>query len=1329
MVEHVPQPVRWTIGKLVRLTLLVLLGLIVVVVVSVGLYVMNRTEWVAQEIALVVNQALARHTDVSLAIQDIRGNPLAGFEIVEPKVEFREGDLPPLLIAHRMHVRYSMWGLITGRSRSIDFEIDRPVVRLSRGADGRWRLPRWEAGGGSSANRPGELRLHLRLSNAQVVTPDSDLCVSGASLDAVAETSPARLDIAKLEWAAGPYRSRLDGFRAHAEFGDSVRIRVTELRSPDLELSGHAAWAAGGGPKRVVAEVTRVRWSMLARLFDNRTLDVPGEGRFAFEAKGNGAWQGNFTAAVDWDSLKGLGAGEFRWSGSQFMLPSFTFDSPAGKLEGRLTWSHLGWDLSGDVVNGNPERWSAIHITGWPRGDLNGWFRYTEDTRPRGSARLEALLGASELAMWRADSARVTVDFPQEEPDSFSVRMARRGGSMVLHGRTTSAGWNGGYQLSDYPLDEWADGKRSGLSGMLAFGSGTVESRLDGLYVTGDLAGRRASWLGLTALDWRLPDLSGRLLPTPDLAMSVRLQDALYLGVHFDSIGAGIRVGDQRVEMDSVRAAAGDTVVTLAGHSTFSERGWTVSLARAAAASNQFAWSAEPAVEFHGDSKDVWFDRLEAHDGDARVSISGQWAGAGGVYDWRARARGLDLGRLGLPPEWNLSGRSEAALTVEGDSGDPRWKFDAVAHSPGERGHAADSIVVSLSGSRSRLEVRQLGFTLHGGSMTGSARADGMARAWPDTLTADGVLHWVATAARWEGRLESRDLPLDGVGSLASGAAGVRGVLSGEASLRGRPASPEFDVDVRVRPAAWKEYAADEIALRATYADRRLEVAELRVTRSGLTSRAHGGMGLDLALDDREARVLETPMKWAIDAPNAELASVAQFVPQIGSAAGRFDLHATLEGTPRHPVIDGAALVRDGRVRLAAREEVLEALNARFRIQSSGITLDSLTARQGERGRVRASGRVDLDGFTLRDYRFDLTMRDFAAGEAGLYAALFDGDFVVTNGPRINDQTLPMVSGAARVKRAAILFDFSNQSETQQIAAATQPLFWTYRIQVDATDHLNWRPPEGDIEFNADLRMEQTRDSLLIYGEMHSLRGTYWFLSNKFNVQQADLNFDNVEGVNPQIDAIATTRVVAAPENLSEGPPASTDHVAHEITVHLKGRANKPVIDFDDDKNVWDQSRILREITYGRFVDPNNNKRLSAQDPVDNYLTRAINRSLSADLSQAFGGYINEWSLERDQGGLFRGEGEVIASARTQITSQFSMQYSQRIPGLARDITSPATATNNNLFEREVRAEYRLNRFFYITTDLAERRNLPGQVSTSGGATDYNVNLKARWEY
>ena len=41
------------------------------------------------------------------------------------------------------------------------------------------------------------------------------------------------------------------------------------------------------------------------------------------------------------------------------------------------------------------------------------------------------------------------------------------------------------------------------------------------------------------------------------------------------------------------------------------------------------------------------------------------------------------------------------------------------------------------------------------------------------------------------------------------------------------------------------------------------------------------------------------------------------------------------------------------------------------------------------------------------------------------------------------------------------------------------------------------------------------------------MRGQYWFLSNRFRILNADLTFDNLQGVDPVLDIAAETRNLA----------------------------------------------------------------------------------------------------------------------------------------------------------------------------------------------------------
>src|SRR5207244_3762017 len=82
-------------------------------------------------------------------------------------------------------------------------------------------------------------------------------------------------------------------------------------------------------------------------------------------------------------------------------------------LKGDAAWSRAGWNVGGAVQRGDPGRWSAIGVNGWPMGDVAGTFRYAVDTRRHSAAaQLAATLAPSELAGWRADQGTVAVGFP-----------------------------------------------------------------------------------------------------------------------------------------------------------------------------------------------------------------------------------------------------------------------------------------------------------------------------------------------------------------------------------------------------------------------------------------------------------------------------------------------------------------------------------------------------------------------------------------------------------------------------------------------------------------------------------------------------------------------------------------------------------------------------------------------------------------------------------------------------------------------------------------------------------------------------------------------------
>ena len=684
---------------------------------------------------------------------------------------------------------------------------------------------------------------------------------------------------------------------------------------------------------------------------------------------------------------------------------------------------------------------------------------------------------------------------------------------------------------------------------------------------------------------------------------------------------------------------------------------------------------------------------------------------SGGPYDFEFTGRDLDLAHVGMDPALGLGGRAEVRLAVHGRSGDPRWRFEGRVHAPAFDGHVADSLAIALQGGAHRLELEDGLFRLGKGTLRGSLLVDQAPAAFPDSLSPTALVRWLRDAGMWRGRMTADAFPLGRFTGVLPSAAGWDGELFGTLSLSGRPSAPECEVQSQVERFGWRDIRTDGLTIRGRYANGRLDLQDVRSKMKGVESRANLSIPIRLALGDLP-QAPDEPLQGRIDIPAGDLSVLPLLVPQVQYARGRFELAAEVSGTPRVPRLSGIGRIRYGVVRPINRGEVIEGIYANLHFDQDRIALDTLSAKQGRTGRLWARGEVKLRDALPKHYRFDLGMRDFAASETGMYAVLFDGDFVVSDGPKLNGEPAPYVTGRARLKRGVVEFDFANQNEVQKRAATTQPLFWTYRIKADAKNNMRWRTQDADMEFDADLDLQQTADSLLIYGEMHLLRGTYWFLGSRFRMLRANMTFDNLQGVDPQVDIAAETRLPGAP-----GAPLET------ITAVLSGRASKPVILLTSSANS-DQRTILAAITRGAISDEQD--RLSVSSPLDNYVTRQLNAQLSASLSQFFRGAIDEWELRRDRGGLLTGEGGIVVGVGSQVTNNLAFRYRQRLPMNERPI-SFGHIDPTDLFDQNIEAEYRVNRFIFFTSGVS-RRHI-GQGGPTPINTDYNVNLKARWEY
>src|SRR5262249_42556624 len=148
-----------------------------------------------------------------------------------------------------------------------------------------------------------------------------------------------------------------------------------------------------------------------------------------------------------------------------------------------------------------------------------------------------------------------------------------------------------------------------------------------------------------------------------------RLENVIFLNTHLDHAAAPFHLVGQTIDFQDFAAFAGDTLITMDGHADWQEKAWHFTAPRPTVRSAQFDWQTDGPLALRGDPSGVTFERLQLHDQDASLAIQGRWGVPGGSWDWRATGEHLDIGRLGLPVEWKLSGHANATLAIEGPVG------------------------------------------------------------------------------------------------------------------------------------------------------------------------------------------------------------------------------------------------------------------------------------------------------------------------------------------------------------------------------------------------------------------------------------------------------------------------------------------------------------------------------------------------------------------------------------------------------------------------------------------------------------------------------------
>jgi translocation and assembly module TamB len=258
-----------------------------------------------------------------------------------------------------------------------------------------------------------------------------------------------------------------------------------------------------------------------------------------------------------------------------------------------------------------------------------------------------------------------------------------------------------------------------------------------------------------------------------------------------------------------------------------------------------------------------------------------------------------------------------------------------------------------------------------------------------------------------------------------------------------------------------------------------------------------------------------------------------------------------------------------------------------------------------------------------------------------------------------------------------------------------------------------WRTPNANVELKADLTVSQTLDDWRVWGTVESLRGTYYFLENKFAVDTGNLQFDQIEPLNPKVDATAHSDV-----------PSGT--TSETVTITLSGRVRNPTVQLVSSPHALTEQEIVQLMTVGRFgfglaagqrYAPGG-EAIVAGATGGQYLLRQMAQQFP-EISPILGDLeVGTQVVEVDG----RGKPVPQIGINRYFTPEFRVRYSQVLG-------SPSSGAIG-LNVRDLGAEYRISRIFFLTGEILERRTGSSSTPTvSQSELEYNLDLRARYEY
>jgi translocation and assembly module TamB len=565
----------------------------------------------------------------------------------------------------------------------------------------------------------------------------------------------------------------------------------------------------------------------------------------------------------------------------------------------------------------------------------------------------------------------------------------------------------------------------------------------------------------------------------------------------------------------------------------------------------------------------------------------------GSLGQARLRARIADtLGTPQLDASLTAQDFTQGTITLARLTGSARGGLDALRIEADAEGEALQPLTLSTA-----LDLKLADpLTVRLDRLTGSYAGEPLRLARPATVTLGAVraqlagldLRLGAAELRGDvtlgvrdltGQVRLADLPL--AWAARFGGPPLIGQARADLRLGGRANAPRADLalvvdGVRVDRPTLAELPPAELRANLRLADRRLDL-DLRT--SGLTDRpVTAQIRAPVALALRPF-AFDLPSRGALSGQVRGELQLARLVDLLAleeqRLAGRLATDLRLGGTVGAPALTGTIALADGGYENDVTGTVLRELAARASATERAVTLETLTGRVGDSGRLRGEGWATLDPAASWPMSLEVTLQNAPMVRRDDIDATLSGSLSVAGnltalraGGRITvDQAEVGIPSGSGPDVPVIQIEVAGaEPAAADQAAAAPPLDPELNLAIDAPARVYVRGRGLESEWRGQLTIRGRASAPVVVGNLEVVRGYFDFLDRRFELAEGTIDFDGSVPPNP----ILSLRATAEANDLT-------------VVVRLAGPAKDPQITLESEP-AMPEDEVLARLLFNREV-------------------------------------------------------------------------------------------------------------------------------------------------